>query len=100
LAASKGAANCKYHPYLRDTHAYVVYSHSDADLSLSKNGAVAGIVSMGNNDKEDPKERIGSWELRVKEGGRDLGDGISRQESLEEEGVTPFAKPVAPDERV
>jgi len=75
--------------------------HSDADLSLPKNGAVAGIVSMGNNTKKDPKERVGSWELRAKEGGKDLGDGISRRESLEEgEGVTPFAKPVVPDERV
>ncbi|KAF2813419.1 phosphoglycerate mutase-like protein [Mytilinidion resinicola] len=75
--------------------------HSDADLNLPKNGAVAGIVSMGNGDKKEPKERVGSWELRAKEGGKDMGDSISRRESLDEEaGVSPYAKPVAPNETV
>ncbi|KAF2496302.1 phosphoglycerate mutase-like protein [Lophium mytilinum] len=75
--------------------------HSDADLSLPKNGAVAGIVSMGDGDKKAPKERVGSWELRAKEGGKDVGDGVSRRESLDEEaGVSPYAKPVAPKETV
>ncbi|OCK80247.1 phosphoglycerate mutase-like protein [Lepidopterella palustris CBS 459.81] len=72
---------------------------SDADLSLPKNGAVAGIVSMEDGDK---KERVGSWELRNKETGKDIGGGHSRRPSLDEEeaAVSPFANPVRPDERV
>jgi hypothetical protein len=87
---------------------------SDADLALPKNGAAVGITSVGAGamaapgDVKEGKERIGSWELRKQDLGedlglgKDLGEGLSRRESLEveEEGVSPFARPVKPDERV
>ena len=86
---------------------------SDADLALPKNGAAVGITSVGAGaaaaagDVKEGKERVGSWELRKQDLGKDLGlrkdigEGLSQRESLEEEeGVSPFARPVKPDERV
>ena len=87
---------------------------SDADLALPKNGAAVGITSVGAGaaaaaagDVKEGKERVGSWELRKQDLGKDLGlgkdleEGLGRRESLEEEeGVSPFARPVKPDERV
>ncbi|KAF2189481.1 phosphoglycerate mutase-like protein [Zopfia rhizophila CBS 207.26] len=80
---------------------------SDADLHLPKNGAPpAGIISFGGGDKarNEPRERVGSWELRQKEFGpggaksEDLGNE-SRKGSFEaiEAAMT---KPVQPHERV
>lgn len=53
---------------------------SDADLALPKNGAAVGITSVGTGvaaapgDLKEGKERIGSWELRKQDLGKDLGD--------------------------
>jgi hypothetical protein len=55
---------------------------SDPDVSLSRNGALpatatAGIVSFGGDHKRG-HERVGSWELRQKEFGKDIGDSSPR----------------------
>ena len=88
---------------------------SDPDLALAKNGAApAGIVSFGkgNGDGEGREgrgrathERVGSWELRLKEtsglegvGHRDLGDE-SRRESFDAIEAA-MARPVQPSEGV
>jgi hypothetical protein len=54
---------------------------SDLDVSLSGNGAMpatatAGIVSFGDNKRGH--ERVGSWELRQKEFGKDIGEASPR----------------------
>ncbi|KAI4924958.1 uncharacterized protein J4E92_006995 [Alternaria infectoria] len=51
---------------------------SDPDVSLAGNGAPpatnnAGVVSFGGDGKRG-HERVGSWELRQKEFGKDVGD--------------------------
>ncbi|KAJ4301901.1 hypothetical protein N0V90_003997 [Kalmusia sp. IMI 367209] len=77
---------------------------SDVDVSLSKNGvAPAGIVSLGGDDAKGNKrvahERVGSWELRAKEGrSGDLGDE-SRRGSFEAIEAA-MARPVEPVERI
>ncbi|KAG9186531.1 hypothetical protein G6011_09639 [Alternaria panax] len=55
---------------------------SDPDVSLSRNGvppatATAGIVSFGGDHKRG-HERVGSWELRQKEFGKDIGETSPR----------------------
>jgi len=55
---------------------------SDPDVSLSGNAvppatAAAGIVSFGGDHKRG-HERVGSWELRQKEFGKDIGEASPR----------------------
>lgn len=55
---------------------------SDPDVSLSRNAvppatATAGIVSFGGDHKRG-HERVGSWELRQKEFGKDIGEASPR----------------------
>ena len=78
---------------------------SDADLNLPKNGApAAGILGSNDADGKDgaprrvPHERVGSWELRQKEGSGDLGDASPRGsfEAIE----AAMQRPVEPVERV
>ncbi|KAK3069714.1 hypothetical protein LTS18_000257, partial [Coniosporium uncinatum] len=69
---------------------------SDADLTLPKGGAGASVVSSREEDRGH--ERVGSWELRQKE-----GENAGRKASFEEDddiGWDLGAKPVKPDERV
>ena len=69
---------------------------SDPDLSLVKNGALPAGISFVPEGKRG-HERAGSWELRQKEFGGDLGEG---RESLDGgiDGVV--SKPVQPSEHV
>ena len=78
---------------------------SDPDVAnLSKGGAMpAGIVSFGATNTVEPRtrhERVGSWELRQKEFGKDIGDGFpSPRESFDHiDAVT--NRPVQPREGV
>jgi hypothetical protein len=55
---------------------------SDPDVSLSRNAvppatATSGIVSFGGDHKRG-HERVGSWELRQKEFGKDIGEASPR----------------------
>lgn len=69
---------------------------SDPDLSLAKNGAPPAGISFAPEGKRG-HERVGSWELRQKEFGGDLGG--RERESLE--GIDGVAgKPVLPSEHV
>lgn len=83
---------------------------SDADLNLAKNGvAPAGITNLGRGDaaegnvheagKRVGHERVGSWELRGKEGGSgNMGDenGRGSFDAIE----AAMSKPVEPRESV
>ena len=78
---------------------------SDPDVAnLTKGGAMpAGIVSFGATNTTDPRtrhERVGSWELRQKEFGKDIGDEFpSPRESFDHiDAMT--SKPVQPRESV
>lgn len=83
---------------------------SDADLHLPKNAAApakAGIVSIGGKDVGEGRkmghERVGSWELRQKELGKetgDLGDETQSRRASFEAIEAAFTKPVEPSERV
>lgn len=73
---------------------------SDPDVSMKKNGGQQpGISIAGGGDGVAKRghERVGSWELRQKEFGGDLGE--RRRDSWE--GIDEVAgRPVVPDERV
>jgi hypothetical protein len=74
---------------------------SDLDVSLSGNGAppattTAGIVSFG--DRKKGHERLGSWELRQKEFGRDIGEASPRSSFDAIDAVA--ARRVEPHDRV
>lgn len=78
---------------------------SDPDLNLPKNAAApAGIVSFDDPDAKGsaprrvPHERVGSWELRQKERGGDVGDASPRGSFDAIEAA--MSRPVEPVERV
>tara|TARA_R110002003_G_scaffold702_16_gene21234 strand:+ start:14469 stop:15614 length:1146 start_codon:yes stop_codon:yes gene_type:complete len=70
---------------------------SDPDLSIAKNAAPPAGISFVPDSKRG-HERVGSWELRQKEFGKDIGDQ-SRRESFDAIDAV-ATKPVQPDERV
>jgi len=75
---------------------------SDPDVSIAGNGAPpaknnAGIVSFGGDGKRG-HERVGSWELRQKEFGKDVGDVSPRSSFGGIDGVA--VRGVEPRERV
>lgn len=70
---------------------------SDPDLSLVKNGAPPAGISFVPDSKRG-HERVGSWELRQKEFGKDLTDA-SRKSSFDNIDAV-ASKPVQADERV
>ncbi|KAH7095627.1 histidine phosphatase superfamily [Paraphoma chrysanthemicola] len=70
---------------------------SDPDLSIAKNAAPPAGISFVPDSKRG-HERVGSWELRQKEFGKDIGDQ-SRRESFDAIDAV-ASKPVQPDERV
>ena len=71
---------------------------SDPDLSVPKNrvAPTAGLVSMGDGKKGH--ERVGSWELRQKEFGKDIGEASPRESFDAIDSVA--GKPVEPHDRV
>ena len=74
---------------------------SDRDLTVPKGGAVVGATVERLPTTTAGHERVGSWELKDAEMGRQ-GDRRTSFEEEEEEArrVNPFADPVKPDERV
>jgi hypothetical protein len=71
---------------------------SDPDLSRGAPAATAGIVSFGDGAKKG-HERVGSWELRQKEFGKESGDRDSRGSSMD--GIDAVAvRPVEPNQRI
>lgn len=73
---------------------------SDPDLSLAKHGApVAGIVSFGNEGRKKGHERVGSWELRQKEFGKEVGSDVSPRQSFDAIDAV-ASKPVEPRQSV
>ncbi|KAF2035042.1 phosphoglycerate mutase-like protein [Setomelanomma holmii] len=70
---------------------------SDPDLSIAKNGAPPAGISFVPDSKRG-HERVGSWELRQKEFGKETGDQ-SRRESFDAIDAV-ATKPVQPEERV
>lgn len=76
---------------------------SDADLHLPSHAAGAGIVSFGAGaDRKEPKERVGSWELRQKEAGvmkSNFGGEEVDRRSLDDIEAA-LARPVQAHERV
>lgn len=76
---------------------------SDPDLSLARNAAppAAGIVTAGMGVGKRGHERVGSWELRQKEFGKEAGDLGNVRPSESFEGIDAVAaRPVVPLERV
>lgn len=79
---------------------------SDPDLSLTKNAAAPAFGAVVTRpDQKRGHERVGSWELRQKEFGKQVGVGeeesedVSRRESFDAIDAV-AGKPVQPHERV
>ncbi|USW57035.1 Putative histidine phosphatase superfamily [Septoria linicola] len=70
---------------------------SDQDLTLPKGGAIVGASVVENPTSTPGHERVGSWELKNSEAGRNLGiphhDPESLRPSMEEIRHDPFADP-------
>lgn len=76
---------------------------SDPDLSIAKNGVPPAVVGLSFDNQnaaaagERRHERMGSWELRAKEGGR-MENVVEEEEGRES--LDLGARPVVPSERV